>query len=82
MADSNLKRMSQEGLKSHDLWALRINREPERRRGGPRGWLLLGAAAVVAAGIAAYFVAGRGLRPKAVEVVTAWWSPRARRPPC
>ena len=71
MADSNLKRMSQEGLKSHDLSALRINREPERRRGGPRGWLLLGAAAVVAAGIAAYFVAGRGLRPKAVEVVTA-----------
>jgi len=70
MADSNLKRMSQEGLKSHDLSALRINREPERR-GGPRGWLLLGAAAVVAAGIAAYFLAGRSLRPKAVEVVTA-----------
>ena len=70
MADSNPKRMSQEGLKSHDLSALRINREPERRR-GPRGWLLLAAVLVVAAGVAAYFAANRGLGPKKVEAVTA-----------
>ena len=71
MADSNLKRMSQEALKPHDLSALRIHREPERRR-GPRGWLLLGAAAVVAAGVGRLLrSAGRGLRPTKVEVVTA-----------
>src|SRR5262249_47688094 len=64
------KPMSQEGLKSHDLSALRINREPERKR-GPRGLLLVGAAVVVAAGAAAYFAAGRGLGPKKVEAVTA-----------
>jgi RND family efflux transporter MFP subunit len=53
-----------------DLAALRIRREPERSR-GPRGWLLAGAVAVVAVGVAAYFVAGRSLRPRTVEVVTA-----------
>jgi RND family efflux transporter MFP subunit len=63
--------MSQEGLKTtHDLSALRIHREPERQR-GPRGWLWLGAAVVVAAGLAAYFAAGRGLGPKKIEAVTA-----------
>jgi RND family efflux transporter MFP subunit len=61
--------MSQEAPR-HDLSALRINREPEKK-GGPRGWLLLGAVAVVAAGAAAYFAAGRGLGPRKVEVVTA-----------
>jgi RND family efflux transporter MFP subunit len=63
--------MSQEGLKTtHDLSALRIHREPERKR-GPRGWLLLGAVLVVAAGAAAYFTAGQSLAPKKVEAVTA-----------
>jgi HlyD family secretion protein len=61
--------MSHEPVK-HDLSALRINREPERRK-GPRGWLLLGAVAVVAAGAAAYFATGKGLQAKRVEVVTA-----------
>ena len=61
--------MSQEPVK-HDLSALRINREPEKRR-GPRGWLWLAAVAVVAAGAAAYFAAGRSIGPKKVEVVTA-----------
>jgi len=69
MADSIPRRMSQEAPR-HDLSALRINREPEKRR-GPRGWLLLGAVAVVAAGAAAYFAAGRSLGPRKVEVVTA-----------
>ena len=62
--------MSQEAPKPHDLSALRIRREPETRR-GTRGWLLLGSVVVVAAGLAAYLLAGRGLRPKKVEVVTA-----------
>jgi HlyD family secretion protein len=62
--------MSQEAPKPHDLSALRIRREPETRR-GTRGWLLLGSVMVVAAGLAAYLLAGRGLRPKKVEVVTA-----------
>jgi RND family efflux transporter MFP subunit len=62
--------MSQEAPKPADLSALRIRREPEGRRGS-RGWLLVGAVLVVAAGIAAYLLAGRGLRPKAVEAVTA-----------
>ncbi len=62
--------MSQEAPRPHDLSALRIQREPERRGGG-RGWLLLGAVLVVAAGAAAYLLAGRGLRPKKVEAVTA-----------
>jgi RND family efflux transporter MFP subunit len=61
--------MSQEAPR-HDLSALRINREPEKSR-GPRGWLLLGAVAVVAAGAAAYFAAGRSIGPRRVEVVTA-----------
>ncbi len=62
--------MSQEAPKPADLSALRIHREPERRSGA-RGGLLLGAIAVVAVGIAAYFLAGRSLRPARVEVVTA-----------
>lgn len=53
-----------------DLSALRIQREPEKAR-GPRGWLLGGAVLVVAIGAAAYFFAGRSLRPRTVEVVTA-----------
>jgi HlyD family secretion protein len=71
MADSNRETMSQEAApKPADLSALRIRREPERASGA-RGWLLLGAVLVVAAGGAAYFFAGRGLRPAKVEVVTA-----------
>ncbi len=70
MAARIFETMSQEAPKPADLSALRIQREPERRSGG-RGGLLLGAVVVVAAGIAAYFVAGRGLRPARVEVVTA-----------
>ncbi len=70
MADSNVRHMNQETAKPHDLSALRIRREPEPR-GGTRGWLLLGAILVVAAGGAAYFLVGRGLRPAKVEVVTA-----------
>ena len=62
--------MSQEAPRPADLSALRIHREPERR-GGSRGGLLIGAIVVVAVGIAAYFLAGRGLRPARVEVVTA-----------
>ncbi len=62
--------MSQEAQKPHDLSALRIRREPEKR-GGARGWLLLGAVLVVAAGIAAYLLTGSGLRSRKVEVVTA-----------
>lgn len=53
-----------------DLSALRIQREPEKAR-GPKGWLLGGAVLVVAIGAAAYFFAGRSLRPRTVEVVTA-----------
>jgi HlyD family secretion protein len=70
MASTIPKTMSQEVSKPADLSALRIRREPERR-GGARGWLLLGAVLVVAAGVAAYVVAGRGLRPAKVEVATA-----------
>ncbi len=62
---------SQESPRPADLSALRIRREPERRPGGTRGWLLLAAILVVAVGAAAYVVAGRGLRPTKVEVVTA-----------
>ena len=53
-----------------DLSALRIRREPEKAR-GMRGWLLLGAILIVAAGAAAYFLAGRSLRGKTVETVAA-----------
>ena len=53
-----------------DLAALRIRREPEKTR-GPKGWLLGGAVLVVAIGVAAYFLAGRSLRPRTVEAVTA-----------
>jgi RND family efflux transporter MFP subunit len=53
-----------------DLSALRIRREPEKPR-SPRGWLLGGAVLVVAIGVAAYFLAGRSLRPRTVEAVTA-----------
>lgn len=70
MADSKLRIMNQEPQRPHDLSALRIRREPEAS-GGPRGWLLLLAAAIVAVGAAAYFLAGRSLRPMKVETVTA-----------
>jgi RND family efflux transporter MFP subunit len=70
MAPRNIETMSPEAPRPADLSALRIHREPERR-GGPRLWLLFGAALVVAAGVAAYALAGRGLRPRKVEVVTA-----------
>ena len=62
--------MSQEASKSHDLSALRIQRDPEPRRGF-RGWMLLAAAAAVAVGVGAYFAANQGLRPRRVEAVTA-----------
>ena len=59
-----------------DLSALRIHREPEKPRGG-RLWLLLAAVAVVAAGVAAFFLLGQGrslaprLASRKVETVTA-----------
>lgn len=53
-----------------DLSELRIRREPEKVR-SPRGWLLLLAVAIVALGLAAYFLAGRSLRPQKVATVTA-----------
>ncbi|MGH9366625.1 MAG: efflux RND transporter periplasmic adaptor subunit [Thermoanaerobaculia bacterium] len=62
--------MSQERKAPADLAALRINREPDRSK-GPRGWILLLAVLVVAAGAAAYLLGGRSLRPKKVETVTA-----------
>lgn len=63
--------MSQETPRpAPDLSALRIRREPEKAR-GPKGWLLGLAVLVVAIGVAAYFFAGRSLRPRTVEVVTA-----------
>jgi RND family efflux transporter MFP subunit len=63
--------MSQENPRSTpDLAALRIRREPEKA-GRPKGLLFGGAVLVVAAGVAAYLYAGRSLRPRAVEVVTA-----------
>jgi HlyD family secretion protein len=65
------KSMSQETPRpAPDLAALRIRREPEKAR-GPKGWLLGGAVLVVAVGVAAYFLAGRSLRPRTVEAVTA-----------
>jgi len=71
MADSKLHAMTQEGEKPRaDLAGLRIRREPEARR-GPKGWLFAGAVLVVAAGVAAYLLSGRSLRPKKVETVTA-----------
>ena len=71
MADLKVRRMSQEAPKTHDLSALRIHREPAEKRGVPKGLLLLGAILVVAAGAAAYFLGGRSLRPRKVEVATA-----------
>ena len=70
MAARISRTMSPEATKPADLSALRIRREPERS-GGPKGWLLVGAALVVGVGVAAYLLAGRGLRPAKVEVVTA-----------
>ena len=62
--------MSQEPSRAGtDLSALRIQREPEKS--GGRGWLLLGAVLVVAVGAAVYFLAGKSLRPRRVDVVTA-----------
>src|SRR5215510_15031561 len=70
MADLKVATMSHEPSKPADLSALRIRREPETSK-GPRGWLLAGAVVVVAAGLAAYALAGRGLRPRKVEAATA-----------
>jgi RND family efflux transporter MFP subunit len=68
---SSFREMNQETSRpAPDLSALRIQREPEKAR-GPKGWLLGGAVLVVAIGAAAYFFAGRSLRPRTVEVVTA-----------
>jgi HlyD family secretion protein len=68
---SRFRPMNQETSRpAPDLAALRIRREPEKAR-GPKGWLLGGAVLVVAIGAAAYFFAGRSLRPRTVEVVTA-----------
>lgn len=53
-----------------DLSSLRIQREPERPP-GVRRWLLLAAAAIVAAGLAAYFLSGKTLGPPTVETVAA-----------
>src|SRR6476469_449080 len=53
-----------------DLAALRIRREPEKP-GRPKGLLFGGALLVVAIGVGAYFFAGRSLRPRTVEAVTA-----------
>ena len=65
------REMNQENPRpAADLSALRIRREPERS-GRPKGLLLAGAILVVAAGAAAYFFAGRTLRPRSVEAVTA-----------
>src|SRR6266511_543708 len=67
----SLRFMSQDRERTPaDLSALRIRREPEKPR-GTRGWLLLAAVLIVAAGVAAFFVTGRTLRGKTVETVTA-----------
>lgn len=63
--------MSQETPRpAPDLSALRIRREPERS-GRPKGVLVGAAILVVAAGVAAWLVAGRSLSPQTVETVTA-----------
>jgi len=65
------REMNQETARpAPDLSALRIRREPEKSR-SPRGWLLGGAVLVIGIGAAAYFLAGRSLRPRTVEAVTA-----------
>src|SRR5262245_34340958 len=70
MSAPNFETMSPEAPKPADLSALRIHREPERR-GGSKGWLLVGAVLVVGIGVAGYLLAGRGLRPARVEAATA-----------
>jgi HlyD family secretion protein len=62
--------MSQERKGPADLAGLRIEREPARSSGS-RGWILLLAALVVAAGAGAYLLSGRSFRPRLVETVTA-----------
>jgi HlyD family secretion protein len=69
MRPSELHAMSQERKGPADLAALRIDREP--RSSGPRAWLFVLGALVVAAGAAAYLLSGRSLRPRLVETVTA-----------
>ena len=65
------RKMSQDNARpTPDLAALRIRREPEKT-GRPKGLLFAGAVLVVGAGVAAYFFAGRSLRPRTVEAVTA-----------
>jgi RND family efflux transporter MFP subunit len=70
MARSEIREVSTEKKGPADLAALRIHREPEKAR-GPRGWLLLAAVLIVAAGAAAYYLSGRSLRPRKVETATA-----------
>src|SRR5215471_12862316 len=70
MTPRNLETMSPEAPRPADLSALRIHREPERR-GGSKGWLLVGAVLVVGIGVAGYLLAGKGLRPARVDAVTA-----------
>lgn len=63
--------MSQQPLEpSGDLASLRIHRE-EKASGGPRLWLLAGAALVVLAGAAAFFLTGQTFRAPKVDTVTA-----------
>ena len=63
--------MSQETPRpAADLASLRIRREPEKS-GRPKGLMFGAAILVVAAGVAAWFFAGRSFRPKTVEAVTA-----------
>jgi HlyD family secretion protein len=66
-----LPEMSQETPRpTADLASLRIRREPEKS-GRPKGLMFGAAILVVAAGVAAWFFAGRSFRPKTVEAVTA-----------
>jgi RND family efflux transporter MFP subunit len=63
--------MSQETSRpTPDLSALRIRREPDKP-GRPKGLMLGAAILVVGVGVAAWFFAGRSIRPQTVEAVTA-----------
>lgn len=68
---SRFREMSQETPRpAPDLSALRIRREPDKP-GRPKGLILVAAILVAGAGVAAWFFAGRSLRPQTVETVTA-----------